>query len=132
MSTVSTEPTIRVLNEIGTERYRQDEKWGEQNHPDIYEDSASRRLYYESMARHWKAKNDARVEAQNAKGTPKDRNAGWDGILLEEVFEALAEEDPVRLRAELIQVAAVATNWIESIDRRRSPVLPSPTGGVRE
>jgi hypothetical protein len=39
-------------------------------------------------------------------------------ILLEEVFEALAESDPARLRAELVQVAAVAVQWVEAIDRR--------------
>lgn len=32
--------------------------------------------------------------------------------------EALAESDPARLRAELVQVAAVAVCWIEAIDRR--------------
>ena len=41
----------------------------------------------------------------------------WDAILLEEVFEALAESDPVRRRAELVQVAAVAAAEIEAIDR---------------
>ena len=41
----------------------------------------------------------------------------WDAILLEEVFEALAEADPVRRRAELVQVAAVAAAEIEAIDR---------------
>lgn len=40
-------------------------------------------------------------------------------ILLEEVFEALAEDAPARLRTELIQVAAVAVQWVEAIDTRR-------------
>ncbi|WPM94355.1 hypothetical protein VG1_CDS0031 [Arthrobacter phage Cupello] len=39
-------------------------------------------------------------------------------ILLEEVFEATAEEDPATLRKELVQVAAVTAQWIEAIDRR--------------
>lgn len=30
----------------------------------------------------------------------------------------MAEKDPVNLRAELIQVAAVAVAWVEAIDRR--------------
>jgi hypothetical protein len=34
------------------------------------------------------------------------------------VAEALAEDDPTLLRAELIQVAAVAVAWVEAIDRR--------------
>jgi len=35
---------------------------------------------------------------------------GWAG--------AIAERDPAKLRAELIQVAAVAVQWIQAIDRR--------------
>jgi len=44
----------------------------------------------------------------------------WADILLEEVFEALAEDDPAALRVELIQVAAVAVQWVEAIDRKAS------------
>ena len=36
----------------------------------------------------------------------------------EEVFEAFAEDDPKLLRAELVQVAAVALQWADAIDRR--------------
>ncbi|TIH26025.1 NUDIX hydrolase, partial [Subtercola vilae] len=42
----------------------------------------------------------------------------WQDILLEEVFEAFAESDTSKLRTELIQVAAVAQQWVEAIDRR--------------
>ncbi len=46
------------------------------------------------------------------------QNDNWRDILLEEVFEALAEEEPKELRKELVQVAAVAAQWVEAIDRR--------------
>ena len=39
-------------------------------------------------------------------------------ILNEEVAEVYAESDPVRQREELVQVAAVAVQMIEVIDRR--------------
>lgn len=42
-------------------------------------------------------------------------------MLLEEVFEAMAEDGPSALRTELVQVAvvaAVAAAWIEDIDSR--------------
>lgn len=39
-------------------------------------------------------------------------------VFEEETTEVLAETDPVKLRAELVQVAAVAVKWIEEIDRR--------------
>jgi hypothetical protein len=38
--------------------------------------------------------------------------------LLEEVFEAMAEDSPVKLAHELTQVAAVAVAWVEAIERR--------------
>lgn len=42
----------------------------------------------------------------------------WAHVLDEEAAEALAETDPVKLRAELIQVAAVALHWASNLDRR--------------
>jgi hypothetical protein len=41
----------------------------------------------------------------------------WLHILAEEFFEAAEERNPVKLRAELIQVMSVATHWIEQLDR---------------
>lgn len=42
----------------------------------------------------------------------------WMHLVREEVAEAFAESDPVRLRAELIQVAALAVSWVEKLDAR--------------
>lgn len=42
----------------------------------------------------------------------------WAHVLDEETAEALAETDPVKLRAELIQVAAVALHWVANLDMR--------------
>ena len=42
----------------------------------------------------------------------------WVGILMEEVGEAMQAQSASALRAELIQVAAVAVSWVEAIDRR--------------
>jgi hypothetical protein len=41
----------------------------------------------------------------------------WADILLEEVGEALAEDEPLALRAELVQVIAVAVKMCEILDR---------------
>ena len=41
----------------------------------------------------------------------------WLHVLYEEVCEAFAEEDPAKLRAELVQVAAMSVRWIEDLDR---------------
>lgn len=99
-----------VLHEVHDERLRQDEKWGEQNHPDGTGPDVV--LLGNPMA---ELANLMRTATNNA---ADDGRLTWAHILLEEVFEALAEEDPARLRTELIQVAAVATAHVEAIDRR--------------
>lgn len=63
---------------------------------------------HKAMADAWKRTNALRVERGEL---------AWDGILLEEVFEALAEADPAAMRAELVQAAAVIVNMIECLDR---------------
>lgn len=45
-------------------------------------------------------------------------NTTYADIFIEEVAEALAESDQAKLRAELIQVAAVAQKWVQVIDQR--------------
>lgn len=89
-----------VVDEVHDERESQDAKWGEQNHPDGTSDSYAL---------------NAHVARENYELAEK---LTWRHILTEEFYEALAETDPVKLRAELIQVAAVAVAWIEAIDRR--------------
>lgn len=98
-----------IFDQISIERDRQDVKWGEQNHPILSPNypEDSRRFYYEE-ATLWKAANADRALAGCL---------AWDGILLEEVNEALAESDPVKIREELIQAAAVIVAMIESLDR---------------
>ena len=92
------------LEEVQAERHRQDAKWGEQNHPD-----GTGQVVDIEYADDVKAACDANHRA--GIGTFRD-------ILEEEVAEAFAESDPAKLRAELLQVAAVAVAWVEAIDRR--------------
>jgi hypothetical protein len=104
------------LADIADERERQDERWGEQNHADgtggkydvILAGAARRACQYEAGAGH----------------------PTWRSILFEEVAEAIAETDPAALRAELVQVAAVAAAWIEGIDRRRGYGVPGYEGAT--
>ncbi|MDX3588535.1 NUDIX hydrolase [Streptomyces europaeiscabiei] len=97
-------PDAPILAEVQAERERQDARWGEQNHRDgtgnkSQEDRAE-------FARRW-----CESAFESGYGT-------WADILTEEVAEAEAERDPAKLRAELVQVAAVAVAWIAAIDRR--------------
>lgn len=95
-----------VLVDVADERTRQDEKWGIQDHPDGTEDTFAMQREI-----HTRLCNDA---FSVGKGT-------WRHILSEEVYEAYAETDPVALRVELVQCAAVLCAWIEAIDRRTAP-----------
>jgi len=88
------------------EMFRQDERWGEQNHPD-----GTSRLYYGVLADSARRMCDRRATA----GT-----VTWADILREEFYEAVSEEDSDRLYEELIQVAAVAMQWAGAIRRRET------------
>jgi malonyl CoA-acyl carrier protein transacylase len=98
--------TLAVVGQIAAERRRQDEKWGQQSHPDGT-GGAARERYAIHL----------REECEEAFAEGRGR---WAHILEEEVAEAVAESDPAKLREELVQVAAVATAWVEHIDRRLS------------
>jgi hypothetical protein len=64
------------------------------------------------MRKHW------RVIAQDAcERAARQGTLTFAHILDEESCEALAEDDKVKLRAELIQVAATCVRWIDKLDR---------------
>lgn len=99
-----------ALTEVADEMKRQLSKWGEQNHPSYTNGDAvgggvnadMAKLVCESKATHGRL--------------------SWNDIFLEEVFEARDEAiagDLDKLRTELIQCAAVAVSWAESIDRNK-------------
>jgi hypothetical protein len=103
--TLFTTPGVKAFAEaVDAERQAQIAKFGDQRHPDgtglpVYEHAARR---YRDQA---------------------DRNAAsgvlaWRDVLLEEVYEALAESDPSNLRDELIQIASVCAAWVSDLDRR--------------
>lgn len=100
--------TDAVLARIRFERARQDARWGVQRHPDGTNLPGSgttahiaKRLTDDAMA----------------KGT-----VTWALIAHEEVAEAAAEADEVRLLEEVIQTAAVYTQWAEHLIERISGV----------
>lgn len=93
-----------VILDIIDERVRQDAKHGPQNWPD-----GTGRPPDPVTAAASRDRCDRAFE--NGRGT-------WRDILQEEVDEAFAEHDLQKLRTELVQVAAVAVNWIEALDRR--------------
>lgn len=128
--TLFTTPGVKAFAEaIDDERQRQLTKFGDQHHPDVEPRDIPEvtHPYYASRADIWKQVNTERAtpstsgrclaHCSDKNGEPHTHTA-WDGVLLEEVYEALAESDPAKLRAELIQVAAVCAAWISDIDQR--------------
>lgn len=124
----------KILAEVARERQQQDAKWGEQNHPDgtgpdwrLFGSSAREWLTYVRAALDQTTKPGVLFADGEVRVLPPT-GPMWLLILLEEVFEALVETDPAKLRAELVQVAAVAVAWTEAIDRR-GPGSTSPEPG---
>lgn len=93
-----------ILREVASERDRQDAKWGVQRHPNGT-----------NPARYGQHRELSRTLCDAA---ARQGVVTWRHILLEEVYEGLAEEHPAKLRSELVQVAAVVVNWIEDLDSR--------------
>jgi hypothetical protein len=102
-----TEGLAGFVAEVDVERQRQLAKWGEQHHPD------------------GTALTEDRERADRARhicdSMTRLGQLAWRDVLLEEVYEALAETDPAALRTELLQVAAVCAAWIADLDSRAQP-----------
>ena len=103
-----------ILMDIVNERHRQDEKWGEQTHP-FTRLSAN---HHKLLADSWKDANDRVNQDPNQEIT-------WDAIALEELHEAFAETDPVLIRREAIETAAVMVALVEDLDRQAVPQDPT-------
>jgi hypothetical protein len=99
----------RVLADITAEREAQHAVHGVQHHlPD-------------GTGPQWaQLADNARRECEQAAAAGR---LTWRHILLEEVAETLAEDDPVLLRRELVQVVAVGAQWLQAIDNRSLPAV---------
>ena len=94
-----------VLNDVIAERESQHEQWGDQVLP-----MGTGGYTFQYMRDYYRTE----CQAAHANGT-----LTYQHILLEEVFEALAESDPLKLKDELIQAGAVIVKMIELINREQ-------------
>ena len=62
------------------------------------------------------ADGDAAMTLSDLRYANDNGHATWFSVLLEEMYEAMLESDPAKVRAEMVQVAAVATRIVENID----------------
>lgn len=104
----------KVLADIAAERAAQDRMWGVQEFPD----GSGPAFAGEAD----KAKDDCADAWSRGELT-------WRHVLAEEFHEALAETEPAPLRNELVQTAAVAVKWIQSLDRRNGATEHRPKEG---
>jgi hypothetical protein len=95
----------QILEEVHEECGRQVDRWGVQSHADGTSDT-----HPYQWQRDWDREQCDYAADSNC--------LTWRHILQEEVSEAFAEQDPAKLRAELIQAAAVVVSWIRDIDVR--------------
>jgi len=102
----------KIFDEIRAERRRQDEKFGEQNHPML-----GKQLKFPEMGPY-----PSELILVNQLELTKERIEagvhGWLDVLIEEICEAFLETEPEKQREEMVQVAAVAVSIIEYLDRR--------------
>lgn len=96
--------TEQLAAEILAERHRQLAKFGDQRHPD-------------GTSGH-NFKREADAARRSCQRAARNETVTWFHILREEFWEAMAETDQTKLRAELVQCAAVIAAWISDIDRR--------------
>ena len=104
--------TTTAINEVRGEMVRQVVKWGQQNHVSYTPQGV---LESQDPLSSELAKVICDLKAKHCV-------ISWTDIFLEEVFEAIDEAkagDLEKLRTELVQCAAVAVSWIESIDRNQ-------------
>lgn len=119
---MTTMASLRATAALLAERVRQNAKWGEQNHPDADPVLLNREggVTPKRLAEHHEIATGHR--ARFLCQTAADRGqANFMAILVEEVGEAcdeIAKGDTAALREELVQIAAVAVQWVEAIERR--------------
>lgn len=97
-------PLHYLLPTVQQEINKQDEKWGEQNHP-----CRNVLLTYKlNSPDYYKEVCDERAQV----GT-----VTWADIALEELSEAIYEEDIYKRKEEVIQLGAVCVQWAAKIER---------------
>lgn len=122
-STIRLEPRITLAVELLAERRRQDQKWGPvQQYLDRPDGTGGTTEENDSQGCLADARERYRVADEAGELT-------WAHILDEEHAEVIAEADPDKLVAELVQLAAVALKHAEAI-RLRQQRVPAPV--VRE
>lgn len=121
--------TDRVLQEILAERTRQDTTWGRKNLPN---GTGPLLMVMGRRAGAW-----APLLRQDRQAADTRGDTTWVDLALEQLLTAVAQADPVKLRAELVQLAVDITGQIECIDRVAAATpapepAPGPSSVIRD
>lgn len=111
--------TLDVLAEVSAERAQQFDQYSTNEN---LEDGTGPNAVWVSPITYWSASHIEKMFREDYEtyealtGAPT-----WMHLVREEVAEAFAETDQERLRAELIQLAALCVSWVEKMDTRPKP-----------
>jgi hypothetical protein len=108
-------PNPGVMFEVADERRRQDETWGQQDHPSIL--PTLRRRPVLDVANYYHVLSPKRAIAMT-ETRRKYLKLTWADILVEDLSSAVCASSDGERREELIALAATAIAWVETIDRR--------------
>lgn len=108
--------TEKVLSEVREERERQFARYG--TNEDLEDGTGPGAPWLFPLLAQPAAWIEARFRREYESHELRTGRPTWTRLLREEIAEAFMEDDPARLRSELIQVAALAVSWIEKLDAR--------------
>jgi hypothetical protein len=112
-----------ALSHISHERRLQDAKWGSIETHTSVPDGTGDAEAQEMLALTRDVVSDHQYEVDSS-------TCCWRHVLEEEFADVLAESDPKKLRAELVQLGACCVQWIEALDIRAN-LRPLPAiGGI--
>jgi hypothetical protein len=108
-----------IFEEIKIERQKQNDKWGEQNHPclDLVLLNRVGGCTSERMCENYEIPSENRAKTLCDKAFSVYDNGSFAHIAVEEMSEVISAFDIYKRREELIQLTAVCVAWIEKIDR---------------
>ena len=112
--------TLRVLGDVAQERVRQRARYGRKQ--DLEDGTGPGVRWLRNTSAHLDLLNAEQIQVQLRREyeayEAQHGEPTWMHLVREEIAEAFQEEHPVRLREELLQVAALAVSWVEALDAR--------------
>lgn len=105
-----------VLMDVAAERYRQIDRYG--SNDDLEDGTGPETRWLLPFTTISAEAIEAELRSDYEDYDLEMGKPTWCHLVREELAEAFKESDPVRLREELVQVAALCVSWIESMDAR--------------